>query len=104
MIRTRDDSSVWSAQLDREWTDVQAMQEEISLGIVNSLRLKFGRGRRRYEISAEAYDLYLNARALGTLRFPGNRDVISLLQKAVEKDSSFAPAYAGLATAYAWRS
>jgi len=29
----------------------------------NNLRLKLGRGRRRYETSIEAYDLYLRARA-----------------------------------------
>jgi len=35
-----------------------AIQDEISRGIVNSLRLKLGRGRRRYETSADAYDFY----------------------------------------------
>jgi hypothetical protein len=43
--------------------DVFAIQDEISRGIVNNLRLKLGRGRRRYETSTEAYDLYLRARA-----------------------------------------
>ena len=60
----RDDFPLWSGKYDRELTDVFAIQDEISRGIVNSLRLKLGRGRRRYETSAEAYDLYLRARAL----------------------------------------
>ena len=38
--------------------DIFAIQDQISRGIVNSLRLKLGRGRRRYQTSPEAYDLY----------------------------------------------
>src|SRR5262249_27117312 len=60
-IRARDDFPAWSGKYDRESADVFAIQEEISQGIVNSLRLKLGRGRRRYETSVEAYDLYLRA-------------------------------------------
>src|SRR6516164_3302157 len=64
LVRVRDDFPIWSGRFDRELTDVFAIQDEISLGIVNKLRLRLGRGRRRYETSAEAYDLYLRARAL----------------------------------------
>lgn len=103
LIRARDDVPIWSGKFDRELTDILAIQEEISRGIVNSLRLKLGRGRRRYETSTEAYDLYLRARALETRRLIPGDDAIDLFEKAVAKDSSFAPAYAGLADAYAWR-
>jgi adenylate cyclase len=58
LVRVRDDDFLlWSGRFDRELTDVFAIQEEISRGIVNGLRLKLGRGRRRYETSPEAYDL-----------------------------------------------
>ena len=60
-IRVRDDFPLWSGKYDREATDIFAIQEEISRGIVNSLRLKLGRGRRRYEASVEAYDLSCEA-------------------------------------------
>jgi hypothetical protein len=46
-------------RFDLELTDIFAIQDEISRGIVNQLRLKLGAGRRRYETSTEAYDLYL---------------------------------------------
>ena len=86
-------------------TDVFAIQDEISRGIVNSLRLKLGRGRRRYETSVEAYDLYLRARALEILGGESdNPPSIGLFEEAVAKDPSFAPAYAGLAAAYAYTS
>jgi len=102
LVRVRDDFPIWSGRFDRELTDVFAIQDEISLGIVNNLRLKLGRGRRRYETSAEAYDVYLRARALSDYR---NRraalEAAGLYQQVIAKDPLFAPAYAGLAAAYA---
>src|SRR5262249_39325667 len=48
MVRVHDDVLVWSGKFDRALTDILPIQEEIARGIVNSLRLKLGRGRRRY--------------------------------------------------------
>jgi TolB-like protein len=104
LVRVRDDVPVWAGKVEREFTDVITIQDEISRGIVNGLRLKLGRGRRRYEIGADAYELYLRARAAENQMFPGSPEVIALFEQAIGKDSSFAPAYAGLANAYAWRS
>jgi tetratricopeptide (TPR) repeat protein len=118
VIRVRDDFPVWSGRFDRTMTDVFAIQDEISLGIVNSLRLQLGRGRRRYETSVEAYDLYLRARVLAgpnvvvseqepePAQTPAQRFLHSIesFEGAVAKDPFFAPAYAGLASVYALRS
>ena len=101
LVRVRDDFPIWSGQFDRELTDVFAIQNEISLGIVNNLRLKLGHGRRRYETSVEAYDLYLHARALPQRVSREARAVVGLYRQVIAKDTSFAPAYAGLAAAYA---
>ena len=104
LVRIRDDFPLWSGRFDRELTDVVAIQDEISRGIVNSLRLKLGRGRRRYETSVEAYDLYLRERGLivpGGQLPPGVRrqSPVPFLD-VIAKDPGFAPAYAGLAEAY----
>jgi TolB-like protein len=104
VVRIRGDTLVWSGKFEHELSDIISLQDEISRGIVNGLRLKLGRGRRRYETNAEAYDLYLQAVAAGAQRFPGDPEVIHLFEKVLEKDPSFAPASAGLAAAYAWRS
>ena len=98
LVRVSDDFPLWSGRFDRELTDVFAIQDEISRGIVNSLRLKLGRGRRRYETSIEAYDLFLRGRTLG-----GDQS-IARFEEAIAKDPSFAPAYAALAAAHAVRS
>ena len=95
LVRARDDFPMWSGRYDRELTDIFAIQDEISRAIVNSLRLKLGRGRRRYETSTEAYDLYLRARARR-----GGAQSIPEFEQAIAKDPSFAPAYAGLAVAH----
>ena len=65
LVRAYDDSPVWSGKFERPASDALAIQDEISRTIVNNLRVKLGRGRRHYEASAEAYDLYLRARAAG---------------------------------------
>ncbi len=105
LVRVRDDSPIWSGRYDRQLPDVLAIQDEISRGIVNSLRLKLGRGRRRYEINSEVYDSYLHARAVSVERgLRGQNESIAPLEEVVAKDPSFAPAYADLAAAYAARS
>src|SRR5262245_19690875 len=105
LIRVSNDFPLWSGRYDRELTDVFAIEDEISRGIVNSLRLKLGGGRRRYETSAEAYDLYLQARALGIQRgLDGVNRSVAPFEAAIAKDPSFAPAYAGLAAAHVARS
>ena len=101
-FRTGDSSVLEAAACDRELMGVFAIQDEISVGIVNNLRLNLGRGRRRYETSIEAYDLYLRVRALTDQR---NRDkaleAAGIYHQVIAKDTRFAPAYAGLASAYA---
>src|SRR5262249_59182731 len=105
LVRVQDDFPLWSGRYDRELTDVFAIQDEISRGIVNSLRLKLGRGRRRYETSVEAYDLYLRGRALQTqLGGPSLKLSVGYFEQAIVKDASFAPAHAALAPAHATRS
>ena len=97
---------MWSGRYgSRKLTDVFAIQDEISRGIINSLRLKLGRGRRRYETNTEAYDLYLRASALYNEQGIASIDKsIGPFEEVIAKDPSFAPAYARLAEAYAWRS
>lgn len=101
LIRVKDDFPIWSGKFDKELNDVFAIQEEISRNIVNSLRLKLGAGRRRYETSVEAYDAYLRAQALVNQEgVTANRRSIGLFEEAIAKDPTFAPAYAGEAAAY----
>jgi len=105
LVRVSDDFPLWSNSFDRERKDVFAIQDEISRSIVNELRLKLQRGQRRYNTNLEAYDLYLKAQSLTRNQgLPEGRDHIlagiGLFEQVIANDSAFAPAYAGLATAY----
>jgi tetratricopeptide (TPR) repeat protein len=102
LVRARDDVPLWSGKFDRESRDIFAVQDEISRSIVNALRLKLGRGQRRYNANLEAYELYLRARAhadpVGAARA---RIATDLFEQVIARDPAFAPAYAGLADAWA---
>ena len=102
LVRAGDDVPLWSEKYDRELTDVFSIQDEISRSIVNALRLKLGRGQRRYTANVEAYNRYLKARVLQARRGPATRQAIDLFQQVIAKDPAFAPAYTARASAYGW--
>jgi TolB-like protein/Flp pilus assembly protein TadD len=102
LVRVADDTPLWSGRFDRELKDIFAIQDEISRSIVNELRLKLRRGQRRYNTNLEAYDTYLRARALVRHVGPAEaRTAVDLFNQVIAKDAAFAPAYAGLADAWA---
>jgi serine/threonine-protein kinase len=92
---------LWSEPFDRELKDIFAIQDDISRGIVNKLRLTLGRGQRRYDTNVEAYELYLKGSALvGRRGNPNLEKAAETFKLVLAKDAGFAPAHAGLATAY----
>lgn len=108
LFRVADEVPIWSGRYDRKPEDLFEVQDEISQSIVNELRLKLGQQPRRYNTNLEAYDLYLQGRTLAN-RSPGveSEEIaqsIPLFQAAIAKAPNFAPAYAGIADAYAYLS
>lgn len=108
LIRVSNDFPLWSGRYDRELKDVFAIQDDISRAIVNELRLKLGGGQRRYNTNLEAYDDYLRAGVLLNIT-PGYghntiEKSIPLFEETIAKDPNFAPAYAGIANAFAYMS
>jgi len=102
LVRVAGDVPIWSDRFDRTLDDVFAIQDEISRAIVNKLRLTLGKGQRRYQPPLDAYDMYLRARALAVRRgTEASQQAAALFEQVIAKDPAFAPAYAGLADAYA---
>ncbi len=105
LVRVVDDTSLWSGRFDRELKDIFDIQDEISRSIVNELRLKIGRGQRRYSTNPPTYDLYLRARARldtnGGLNVREVEQVADLFEQVIAQDPEFTPAYAGVAEAWA---
>jgi len=103
LVRARDDVPLWSGRFDRRLTDVFTIQDEISRGIVNGLRLKLNTGRRQYETNLEAYELYLRGRqameSFPARSRPTALTAVRFFEQAIQKDASYAIAYAGIADA-----
>jgi serine/threonine-protein kinase len=100
---------LWAERFDRDLAsakDVFDVLDEISRAIVNRLRLRLGRGQRRYDLDLDTYERYLKARAVVDRGAPSPDlpRAVELLEQVIATDPAFAPAYAGLASAYAWRS
>ncbi len=99
-------AQLWGAQFDRKPGDIFVIQDEISNEISGKLRLQLTRAEKkrlvkRHTEDAEAYRLYLQG------RHHWNRwteesfyKALGHFQQAVDKDSSYALAYAGLADSY----
>jgi adenylate cyclase len=101
LVRTTDGAQLWSQSFDRKLDDVFALQSEIAREIEGRIRgrlaAKGGTTPEHIATSGEAYALYNEARAIIRGRdydsYPIARD---RLQKVLELDPNFAPAWAAL--------
>jgi serine/threonine protein kinase/Tfp pilus assembly protein PilF len=99
-------SQLWGAQYDRKPGDIFAIQDEISSEISEKLRLKLTRAdkkrlTKRQTHDDEAYRLYLRGRYhWDQWTEDGFYKAIDYFQQAVEKDSAYALAHAGIADSY----
>ncbi|MFZ0619193.1 MAG: winged helix-turn-helix domain-containing protein [Candidatus Acidiferrales bacterium] len=111
LIRTKDQTCLWSHQYDRKLSGSLAVQDEIAREIVDEIQLTFGGDTARIAArprvaaspaSAETYDLYLRGRYFWNKRtVEGLRQAADYFQQAIAKDPNYARAYAGLADTYA---
>jgi eukaryotic-like serine/threonine-protein kinase len=99
-------SQLWGAQYNRKPDDIFVVQDEISNEISGKLRLQLTRAEKKrltkhHTENAEAYRLYLQGRHhWNKWTEQGFYKAIDYFQQAVEKDPSYALAYAGLADSY----
>jgi serine/threonine protein kinase/lipoprotein NlpI len=106
LINVADGYHIWSEKYDRDLEDIFAIQDEISLAIVEKLRgklLKEEKSKlvRRYTGNEQAHNLYLKGRYYWNRRHEGGiQKAIELFQQAVEKDPLCAPGYIGIADCY----
>jgi len=105
LVSVEDGYHLWSERYDRELEDVFVIQDEITLAIVDKLKVKLLRGERaalldRYRDDLEAYNRYLKGRYYWSQRPLGIRRAIEYFEQAIERDANYALAYAGLADCY----
>jgi len=111
LIQVKDQTHVWARQYDRELKDLLPLEAEVAQEIAQEIQLTFD-GRKEAgnqslapSQSSEGHDLYLKGLYFFNKRTPaGLQQAIEYFQQATAKDPAYAPAYAGLAKAYAIRS
>jgi serine/threonine protein kinase len=106
LIDTAGGHHLWSERYDRNLDDVFAIQDEITLAIVDKLKPKLLSDARaqvveRQAVEPDVYDLYLRGLHYRTEFNPeATQKAVQYFQQAVERDPTYAPACAGLAVAY----
>jgi TolB-like protein/class 3 adenylate cyclase/tetratricopeptide (TPR) repeat protein len=96
---------LWAERFDRDLTDIFAVQDDVTQQIVDALALNLTEGDQQRLTTEqtgnlEAYDCFLHGREqLWRFTKVQNIQGRKLLQRAIELDPKFAPAYAFLAFA-----
>ncbi len=110
LIEARSDRNVWAHSYERELRDVLRLQGEVAGAVVENVRVRLtptertriGASRR---VDPRAYEAYLRGAAeFNRQSTDGYRAAVTHYQEAIALDSTYAPAYVGLAQAYEYMS
>jgi len=105
LVNAADGFRLWSESYDREMQDIFQLQDEITLAVIDALKVELlGPTRelvlKRYTDNAEAYELYLKGRYHHyKYTAEGWKRAIELFEMALAKEPAYAPAYAGMSSA-----
>jgi len=106
LVNVEDGYHIWSDQFDRETKDIFAIQEDISLIIVDKLKLKLLKEEKEKILKRdtddhEAYNLYLKGRYFWYRRYEGGlQKGLEFFQQAIARDPLYALAYVGIADTF----
>lgn len=107
LIDVFQESQLWGETYKGKLADVFDIQEKVSKEVADALRLNLSLTEKvvltkRSTVNAEAFDHYLRAREfLSRLTKNNIQFAIQFFQKAIDADTRYAPAYAGLSESYA---
>ncbi|MBU8933956.1 MAG: protein kinase [candidate division Zixibacteria bacterium] len=106
LVSVKDGFHLWSEKYDRTLDDVFAIQDEISLAIVDKLKVRLlGEERsaliKRHTDDQEAHNLYLKGLYFWNRRLEGGMKLaMEHFHQAIEKDPDYALAHVGVADTY----
>jgi serine/threonine-protein kinase len=104
LVQASSGAALWNDSVEADIGDVFGVRDRITRGVIGTLGLR-STPSRQYDVNAQAYGLYLTARALVSRRgVPSAQKAVDYFQQVIALDPAFAPAYAGLADAYAYMS
>lgn len=106
LVNAADGYQLWSERYDREMKDIFDVQDEITLAVVDALKVKLLGAKKdavlkRYTDNTEAYQLYLE----GLFHFnkfteEGWWKAVECYKQAIALEPNYAPAFAGIADVY----
>ena len=108
LVNVSDGCQVWSQRFDREMKDIFEVQDELTLAIVEHLKIRLvGEQKplaaRRTAENPEAYALYLKGRYYqNRLTAEGYQKALGCFYQAIALDPRNARAYAGIADIYTY--
>jgi tetratricopeptide (TPR) repeat protein len=106
LVSVRDGAPLWSGKFDEQFTNIFAAQDAISERVAEALTIRLTGEqrkslRKRYTDNIEAYQAYSSGRYFWDKRSgEGVRKATEYFQRAINLDSNYALAYAGLADCY----
>ena len=105
LITVKDGYHLWSETYDRELEDIFAVQDDIAKQVVTALSLELSKTGNQLLFDAgtedpQAFQFYLEARRYLNRRGLGLSQAIANFESAIELDSDYARAYAGLASSH----
>ncbi len=106
LIEASTDRHLWAATYERDLRDVLALQDDVIRAITHEVRITLSspdkpRPAHIPAVDPEAYDAYLRGRyAWNDWTDAGLKRSIAYFEQAVRRDSTYAPAWAGLSDAY----
>jgi serine/threonine protein kinase/Tfp pilus assembly protein PilF len=106
LIDVKTERNLWAEKYDREYRDILTLHGEVALGIAREIRIavtpaEMTRLASARPLDPEAHELYLKGRYYWNKFSPEWAEKsISYYSRAIEKNPSYALAYASLAEAY----
>jgi adenylate cyclase len=103
LVKASDGYHLWSERYDREMKDIFEVQDEITLAVVDALKVKLLGELPQVEPPTQhtgAYELYLKGRSFLYQRGLSIDKAIDCFKQAVALDARYAQAWAGLADGY----
>jgi eukaryotic-like serine/threonine-protein kinase len=110
LIEARSDRNVWADSYEKDLRDVLRLQSEVAGAVVANVRVRLTAAERTRidtapRVNPQAFESYLHGVAeFNRQSTEGYRAALEDYQRAIALDSTYAPAYVGLALAYEYMS
>ncbi len=106
LINIADGYHLWSERFDRDLKDIFAVQDEISMAIVDKMKIGLLEGEKekitkRHTQNEEAYNLFLKGLYFWNRRYKGDMiRAVDFYQRSLAKDPNYVLPYVGIANVF----